>query len=321
MLVGIAADALIAVLIRRNGDVVDGSLSGFFDRAELGVHQQAALVSRRLGDEGVADRAVVRLLVVLLTEQLDIGQRIRRILGVEHQRFGFRLHLFDFRRNAVLRRAVRHGVKRVLEVVGVGVLGQHVQEVLADQLRVDAHEQRRNAFGDEIPAVGEGLIAHGVIHKHLVERLERQRLVVALNDHAFALGPLLRNEVEQVAGIQHLGLNLVAILDERHGIDVVGALNVGVQCGKDGVVLRLRPLDRAGVVRVNLLEHLDEARAGGLAAAGVADAVERLAVGFLNGLGVQLFVGHGLRLSDDFFHGLGHGEACRQHHGDGEDGA
>ena len=59
----------------------------------------------------------------------------------------------------------------------------------------------------------------------------------------------------------------------------------------------------------------------GLAAAGVADAVERLAVGFLNRLGIKLFIGHGLRLSNHFFHGLSHGEACRQHHRKSEDGA
>ena len=151
--------------------------------------------------------------------------------------------------------------------------------------------------------------------------MQRQRLVVALDDHAFALGPLLRDEVEQVAGVEHLRLNLVAVLNERHGINVVGALDVGVQRGEDGVVLRLRPLDRAGVARVDLLEHLDEARAGGLAAAGVADAVERLAVGFFNRLGIQLLVGHGLRLSDHFFHGFSHREACRHHHREGEDGA
>ena len=151
--------------------------------------------------------------------------------------------------------------------------------------------------------------------------MQRQRLVVALDDHAFALGPLLRDEVEQVAGVEHLRLNLVAVLNERHGINVVGALDVGVQRGEDGVVLRLRPLDRAGVARVDLLEHLDEARAGGLAAAGVADAVERLAVGFLNRLGIQLLVGHGLRLSDHFLHGFSHREACRHHHREREDGA
>ena len=321
MLVGIAADALIAVLIRRDGDVVDRGFSRFLDGTQLGVHQQAALIDGGLGDQRVADRAIVRLLVVLLAEQLDVGQRVGRVLRVEHERFGFRLHLFDFRRNAILRRAVRHRVKRGLQVVGVGLFGQHVQEVLADQLGVDAHEQRRNAFGDEIPAVGEGLVAHGVIHEHLVERLQRQRLVVALDDHAFALGPLLRDEVEQVAGVEHLRLNLVAVLNERHGIDVVGALDVGVQRGEDGVVLRLRPFDRAGVARVDLLEHLDEARAGGLAAAGVADAVERLAVGFFNRLGIQLLVGHGLRLSDHFLHGFSHREACRHHHREREDGA
>ena len=126
-------------------------------KQELGINQQAELVGRGGIDEGVADRAVVRLLVVLLAEQLDVGQRVGRVLRVEHQRFGFRLHLFDFRRDAILRRAVRHRVKRGLQVVGVGLFGQHVQKVLADQLGVDAHEQRRNAFGDEIPAVGEGI--------------------------------------------------------------------------------------------------------------------------------------------------------------------
>ena len=81
MAVAIAADAGVAVLIGRNLDVVLGNGGGFFYRAQLGVNQQAELIGSGIGDQGVADRTVIGLLVVAADPQLDPGQAVFGIFG------------------------------------------------------------------------------------------------------------------------------------------------------------------------------------------------------------------------------------------------
>ncbi len=49
--------------------------------------------------------------------------------------------------------------------------------------------------------------------------------------------PIVGDKVQQVAGIQHLGLDLVAVLNQSHGIGVGRAVDVGVEHGEDGVFL------------------------------------------------------------------------------------
>ena len=135
MLVRIAADALIAILIRGNRDIVL-SFSGFFDRAQLRIHQQTTLIDTRLGTRVLQIGPSSVCSLYCSQKELDVSQRIRRITQLQTQRFGFRLHLLHDSRRAFLRRAVFRGVIRILQIVGVGFFGQHVQEVLADQLRL-----------------------------------------------------------------------------------------------------------------------------------------------------------------------------------------
>ena len=300
MLVRISADADVVILVSGDGDVVDGRFSGFRHGAQLGIDQQAGLPGGGGGHQRVADGAVVGLFVVLAAPELDKGQGVLGVFRFEAEGFRFGRHGvnggLEVRFFGVAQR-----VESILEVIGIGFIGQHVEEVLADQLGVDAHVQGRHALGDEIPAVVKGGAGGVVEHEHLVQGLQSQRMAVGCFVHARGIFPFHGDEVEQVAGVQHLGLDLVAVLNQRHRIDVLGGLDIGVQGGENGVVLGLAPLDRSGVGRIDGFEHLDEARAGGLAAAGVADAVEGLAVGFFDGLFEEFLVGHGLRLSDDFF--------------------
>ena len=154
------------------------------------------------------------------------------------------------------------------------------------------------ALGHEVPAVVVGLGAGVVVHEDLVQGLEGQIALIGVGGDAVGVGPVLRDEGVEDAGLDHLALDLVAVLDERHGEGAGVLQGVGGQLIEDLVVLRLLPIILEGVARVDALQVLDEEGQGGLAAAGVADAKEGLAVGLLNGLGGQLLERHGLGLGN-----------------------
>ena len=297
MAVAIAADTLIAVLIRGDLDVVDGDGAGLLDGAELRVNEKAELILRGSVDKGVADGAVVGLGVVAFDPQLDPCQRVSTVSAeAEVGSFGF--HLCDSGLEVCLL-VSGQSLKGLLQPRCVVVAGQHVQEVLADDLGVDVHEQAMLALGDEVPAVIVGLVAHAVVHKDLVERLQRQEAGVGVGGGAVGIGPVLRDEGVEDAGLNHLALDLVAVLNEGHG-ERAGALQgVSGQLIEDLVVLGLLPLELHVVAGVDGLQILNEQRQGALAAAGVADAVEHLAVGLFNGLLRQLFKGHAFGFLDD----------------------
>ena len=314
MLVAVAADADVVILIRRNGDVVDGGFSRFFHGAELGVHQQAALIHRGGGDQGVADGAVVGLLVVLAAPEEDPGQAVLDVFAREAQIRRVHLHLFnDF---IIFIGFAIPGFIGFLGDGGVLFVGHHIKEVFAHQLGVDAHEQGSFAFADEIPHVLVGLGAQVVEHEDLVQGLQGQGLGVIFAGDAFCIVPVQGNEVQQDAGVQHLALDLVAVLNQGHGEGVVGTVDILGQLIEDPVFLGLLPVEVQVVVRIDFLGRFDELRDGGLAAAGVANREIILAVGFFNGFLDELFQGHFLRLFDHILHGFGGGEGNhgQQHH-------
>ena len=297
MAVAIAADTLIAVLIRGDLDVVDGDGAGLLDGAELRVNEKAELILRGSVDKGVADGAVVGLGVVAFDPQLDPCQRVSTVSAeAEVGSFGF--HLCDSGLEVCLL-VSGQSLKGLLQPRCVVVAGQHVQEVLADDLGVDVHEQAMLALGNEVPAVVIGLIAHAVVHKDLVERLQRQEAGVGISGGAVGVRPILRDEGVKNAGLDHLALDLVAVLDKGHG-ERAGALQgVSSQLIEDLVVLGLLPLELHVVAGVDGLQIFNEQRQGALAAAGVADAVEHLAVGLLDSLLGQFFKGHAFGFLDD----------------------
>ena len=309
MLVGIAADAGVAVLISRNGDVVHGRFSGFFHAAQLGIHQQAALAGSGFGHQGVADGAVVGFLVVLLAPQANPGQAIVDVFTGEAQVLGVLLHIFD--QGVVFGVLAFPGFIGFLGPGGVLFIGHHIQEVLANGLGVDAHEQGRFALGHEIPHIGVGLVAQVVEHEHLVQRLQSQGIFVAFLGHFFSFRPSLGHEVQQVAGIQHFALDLVAVLDQGHGDFMVGAVHVSVQLGKNVVVLGLLPAEFHGEVRIDLLQFFNEQRQHGFAAAGIAHGVECFAIGFFDCFLEQFFQRHGLSLGDDVGHVFRRGKGAQ----------
>ena len=155
------------------------------------------------------------------------------------------------------------------------------------------------AFGNEVPAVVIGLVAGAVVHKDLVEGLQRQEAGVSVGRGAVGVCPILRDEGIEDAGLDHLAFDLVAVLDEGHGERAGILQGVSGQLIEDLVVLGLLPLELHAVAGVDGLQVLDEQRQGALAAAGVADAVEHLAVGLFNGLLRQLFKGHAFGFLDD----------------------
>ena len=150
------------------------------------------------------------------------------------------------------------------------------------------------ALGHEVPAVVIGLGAGVIVHKHFVQGLEGQIAVIAVGGHAVGLGPLLGHEGVQNAGLHHLGLDLVAVLNEGHGEGAGVLQRVGGELVEDFVVLGLLPLKLHVIAGVDGLQVLNEQGQGALAAAGVAHAVEHLAVGLLDGLLGQLLQGHAL---------------------------
>ena len=274
--VAIAADAGVAVIVGRYRDVVLGDGGRLLNGAQLGVNQQAELVGGGLVDEGVADGAVVGLGVVAADPELYPGQGVLAVLAeAEVSRVGG--HGVDGGLEVGLLLG-GEGVKGLLEPCRVCIVRQHVEEVLADDLGVDVHEQTVLALSDEVPAVVVGLGAGVVEHEDLVQGLQRQIAGPLLGGGAVGLGPVLRDKGVEDAGLHHLALYLVAVLDERHGEGAGVLQGVGSQLVEDLVVLRLLPVVLKGVVRVNALQVLDEERERGLAAAGVADAEEGRAV-------------------------------------------
>ena len=302
MAVAVAADTLIAVFISGNLDVVDGDGAGLFDRAELRVNQKTKLILCRSIDQGVADRTVVGLCVVAFDPQLDPCQCVCAVCAETEVR-SVCFHRSDGGLEVCLF-VSGQSLKGLLHPCRVVVAGQHVQEVLADDLGVDVHEQAMLALGDEVPAVIVGLVAHAVVHKDLVERLQRQEAGVGVGGGAVGVRPVLRDEGVEDAGLNHLALDLVAVLNQGHGERAGVLQGVGGQLIEDLVVLGLLPLELHVVAGIDGLQILNEQRQGALAAAGVADAVEHLAVGLFNGLLRQLFKGHAFGFLDDFL-GLG----------------
>ena len=296
-----AADALIAVVISGHVHVVHGDRGGLLHAAQLGIHQQAELVGGGLVHQGVADGAVVGLLVIALYPQLDPGQGILGV-GAQAQVGGLRLHGVDGGLEVSLL-VGGQSLKGLLHPGGVVVPGQHVQEVLAHDLRVDVHEQAVLALGHKVPAVVIGLAAGVVVHKHLVQGLKGQEAVVIGGGGVVGLGPLLGDEGVQHAGLHHLRLDLVAVLDQGHGKGAGILQGVGGQLVEDLVVLGLLPLKLHVIAGVDGLQILDEQGQGALAAAGVAHAIEHLAVRLLNGFLGKLLHGHALGLLNDLLGG------------------
>ena len=239
--------------------------------------------------------------VVAADPELNPGEGVLAVFA-EAEVGGLRLHLVD-RGLEVGLLVGGEGVEGVLKHGGVGLFGEHVQEVLADQLGVDVHEQAVGVLSDEVPDVVEGLVAGVVVHKDLVQSLQREIALVLLGSGAVGGGPVEGDEGVEDAGLNHLGLNLVAVLDEGHGKGAGVLQRVAGELAEDVVVLRLLPVYLHVVARVDALQVLDEERKGGGAAAGVADADKGLAVGLLDGLGGQLLKGHALGFLDYLLRG------------------
>ena len=155
----------------------------------------------------------------------------------------------------------------------------------------------------KVPAVVKGFGTGVVIHKHLVQGLQRQIAVVLLRCGAVGVRPVLGDEGVQNTGLDHLGFDLVAVLNEGHGKGAGVLQRIGGQLIEDFVVLGLLPFKLQGVAGIDGLQVLHEQRQSGGAAAGVAHAVELLAVGLFNGLLSQLLQGHALGFLDDLLCG------------------
>ena len=69
---------------------------------------------------------------------------------------------------------------------------------------------------NEIPAVGIPGTSGIVEHKNLAQGLQRKEPVVCVRGRSIRLCPFLRNIGLQNTGIDHFGLDLVAILNQRH---------------------------------------------------------------------------------------------------------
>ena len=75
---------------------------------------------------------------------------------------------------------------------------------------------------------------------------------------------VLGDEGVQNAGLDHLGLDLVAVLDQGHGKGAGVLQGVGGELIEDLVVLGLLPLELHGVAWVDGLQILDEQGQGTL---------------------------------------------------------
>ena len=155
----------------------------------------------------------------------------------------------------------------------------------------------------KVPAVVKGFGTGVVVHKHLVQGLQRQIAVVLLRCGAVGVRPVLGDEGVQNTGLDHLGFDLVAVLDEGHGKGAGVLQRIGGQLIEDFVVLGLLPFKLQGIAGINGLQILHKQGEGGGAPAGVAHAVELLAVGLFNGLLSQLLQSHALGFLDDLLGG------------------
>ena len=159
------------------------------------------------------------------------------------------------------------------------------------------------AFRYEVPNVIIGLFAGAVIHKYLIEGLQGQIAFIGIGGGVVGVSPILGDKGIQNAGLDHLALDLVAVLNEGHGEGAGGLQGVSSQLLEDLVVLGLLPLEVQGVAGVDGLQVLDEQGQSALATAGVTDAVEGFAVGLLDGLLGQLLEGHAFGFFDDLLNG------------------
>ena len=96
MAVAITAEALVAILVSGNSDVVLGDAVGFFNGAQLGVNQKAELVGRGFVNQDVADRAVIGLGVVGLNPEFDPCQCVSAVFA-EVKIPGIFFNFFDHR--------------------------------------------------------------------------------------------------------------------------------------------------------------------------------------------------------------------------------
>ncbi len=176
------------------------------------------------------------------------------------------------------------------------------------------------AFSNEIPDVVIGLGTGVVEFEDLVQGLQRQITFVFAFSVTVGFSPFLRDEGVEDAGLDHLGFDLVAVLDQDHGEGTGIFQRISGQLVENLVVLRLLPFEFHAVVRIDGLQIVNEERQSGFTAAGVTDAVEHLAVGFFNGFLGQFFKGHGLCLLDDFLNiiagACGHAKAHRHNKGE-----
>ena len=103
-----------------------------------------------------------------------------------------------------------------------------------------------------------GLAAGVVVHKHLIQGLEGQIALILPGSGPVSLRPLLGNEGIQDAGLDHLGLDLIAVLDQGHGKGAGVLQGVGGELVEDLVVLGLLPLKLHIVAGVDGFQVLNE---------------------------------------------------------------
>ena len=155
------------------------------------------------------------------------------------------------------------------------------------------------ALSDKIPDVIIGLFAGAVVHEYLVQGLQGQVAFISISGGAVGIRPVLGDKGVQDTGLDHLAFDLVAVLNQGHGERAGVLQGVGGQLIEDLVVLGLLPFEAHSIVGIDGLQILDEQGQSALAAAGVANAEEGLAVGLFNRFLGQLFQGHSLGLFDD----------------------
>ena len=159
-------------------------------------------------------------------------------------------------------------------------------------------------LGDKVPAIVVDLVfVNAVVHKDLVQRLQRQVGRIRVGSETVGFRPFLGNKGVEYSRPHHLALDLIAILNQRHGKGAAALQRVGRKLIKNLVVLGLLPLKIQFVLGIDGLEILDEQRQRALAAARVAHAVEHLAIGLFNGFFGQFLHGHPLGLLNDTLHG------------------
>ena len=255
------------------------------------------MIGSRFGNQSIADRTIIGLGIVAADPQLDPGKTVLGVLGQTEVR-SIGSHGIDGGLEVSLLLSGER-LESSLEGGGIIVTGEHVQEVLADDLGVDIHEQTMLAFRYEVPNVIIGLFAGAVIHKYLIEGLQGQIAFIGIGGGVVGVSPILGDKGIQNAGLDHLALDLVAILNEGHGKGAGRLQGVSGELLKDLVVLGLLPLEVQGIAGVDGLQVLDEQGQSALAAAGVTNAVEGLAVGLLDRFFRQLLKSHAFRFLND----------------------